>query len=79
MNAETGVFNCKRASCGVSGSFAKLCSDFGETSKNYEIAPPPLKVFTSPKTKITPAQAKVEEYLKKRGLLQGDMGTARGW
>lgn len=68
MNINTGAYNCKRGSCGVSGSFAKLCSDFGETPKNYELAPPPCKVFLPPKTKITVAQKRVEEYLKKRGF-----------
>ena len=68
LNRESGAFNCKRGSCGQAVSFNKLCSDFSETSKNYEIAPLRPKVFTPPKTKITPAQAKVEAYLTKRGF-----------
>lgn len=68
MNAETGVYNCKRGGCAQSGTFFKLCMDFGEMAKNYEITPPHPKVFTAPKTKASPAQAKVEAYLGKRGF-----------
>lgn len=38
MNGDTGVFNCKRGSCGVSGTFFRLKTDFGEINavRNYE-------------------------------------------
>ena len=68
LNTEKMTFNCKRGSCGQSGTFFKLCADFGEVNKNYEIRPPQQKKYTAPKSKIEPAQRKVETYLKRRGI-----------
>lgn len=68
MNRETGTFNCKRGSCGVSGSFSQLCKEFGEVSVNREFKPVPKKSYTPPKTQVNPAKEKVESYLKKRGF-----------
>ncbi len=72
MNIETGAFNCKRGSCGQAVSFNQMCRDFGETVKthdrNFEIGKRKQKTYVAPKTEITPAQAKVEEYLSQRGF-----------
>ncbi len=69
MNAETGIFNCKRGSCGVSGTFYKLLLDFGEVSitdtkeyKQYK------KTFKKSMAKVNDAGNKVLEYLKLRGI-----------
>lgn len=70
MNADTGVFNCKRGSCGVSGTFWKLCKDNGEYAEreNYEIHSRQKTEYTKPKAVIEPAQAAVEKYLRARGF-----------
>jgi hypothetical protein len=34
LNIDKLTFNCKRGSCGVSGTFSKLRSDFGESFRN---------------------------------------------
>jgi twinkle protein len=72
MNIDTGAFNCKRGSCSQAVSFTQLCRDFGEATKdigkNFEIGQRKKKVYVAPTTEITPAQAKVENYLKQRGI-----------
>lgn len=70
LNVDKLTFNCARASCGMTGTFWKLCNDFGEvadSSKNFEISRP-QKTYKPPQTKMQPAGQKVEEYLKKRGF-----------
>lgn len=69
LNAEKLTFNCKRGSCGVSGTFNQLCRDFGEEviSRNFELRRP-KKEYKTPTTKVKPATAKVEAYLKLRGF-----------
>lgn len=71
MNIETGVFNCKRGSCGVSGTFYKLKIDFGETDKmsNYEYHnKPSKKVFTPSTAQLKPSGSKVIDYLALRKI-----------
>lgn len=73
MNINTGAYNCKRGSCGVQGSFRQLCELFGEEPDleprtGYELKKPPQKTYKKPSTKVSPAQTKVEEYLRKRGF-----------
>ncbi len=72
MNIETGAFNCKRGSCSQAVSFTQLCRDFGEAPaehvKNFELGRRKQKVYVAPVTEVSPAQAKVEKYLKQRGI-----------
>ena len=64
LNVDTGAYNCKRGTCGESGSFKQLLKEFGE--ETYRPHPPKSHKYIPPKTSITPAQKKVEEYLSKR-------------
>ena len=71
LNMQSGVYNCRRGSCGVTGTFNQLLKHFGEQaafSPNYEIAPAKLREFIRPKSTVTPAQKKVNDYLTKRGF-----------
>ncbi len=71
INLQTGQFNCKRASCGISGNMITLSKDFNfslgrEVDEYYR----PSKQFhrpKQPKEPIKPKDAAVE-YLKKRGI-----------
>lgn len=69
MSAETGTFNCKRGSCGVTGTFYKLLMDFGEVditeTREYRQA---KKVFKKSTAKIEAVTNKTLEYLKLRGI-----------
>lgn len=71
MNSETGVFNCKRGSCKVSGTFYRLLMDFGEVDitetkeyRHYKAK----KTFKKSTAKVNAAGNKVLEYLKLRGI-----------
>lgn len=72
MNRETGTYNCKRGSCGVSGTFKSLKAHFGDVDDkyqpNYETRPCPKKEYKTPKTVIKPAGQMVSTYLQKRGF-----------
>lgn len=69
LNAESGTYNCKRGSCGVSGSFRQLCEHFGEQIKpNYEYRPRPEVKYVPPATRPQPPANKVEAYLQRRGF-----------
>jgi len=71
LNVSKLTYNCKRGSCGESGSFWKLCKDFGEEYKmrdNYEMRTEAPKVFKKPHTKTKPATTPVEKYLAARGF-----------
>ena len=59
LNIDTGAYNCKRGSCGAAGSFSQLMKEFGEVT--YKPQP-----FVVPQTRISPAQQRVEKYLKAR-------------
>jgi twinkle protein len=68
MNMDTGIYNCKRGSCGVSGTFNQLCKELGEDSgKSFEIKRRKVS-FTPPATKPETATEKVTTYLKRRGF-----------
>lgn len=66
LNTEKLTYNCKRASCGVAGTFSQLLVEYGE-NRSYEFSPAQPRSYTPPKTKIEPV-SKVEAYLKKRGF-----------
>lgn len=72
MSQETGTYNCKRGSCGVSGTFWSLKAYFGEVEhkdqSNYETKPRPKKEYKTPVKIIKPAGDIVTAYLQKRGF-----------
>jgi len=68
LNIEKETYNCKRGSCNVSGTFWKLCKDFGETSKNYEIASFSPPQYTKPKAVLNKPKDRVEAYLNTRKI-----------
>jgi twinkle protein len=73
LSRETGKYNCKRGSCGETGSFWRLCSDFGEVpdmQTKFDVKPfkSEAKKFKKPQTIINPAGTVVEKYLKSRGF-----------
>lgn len=69
MNAKTGVFNCKRGKCGVTGTFYKLLLEFGEVDEMpYEYRPQPKKRFKKSTAEIKPISSAVLEYMKLRGI-----------
>ena len=77
LNVDKLTYNCKRGSCGVSGTFNQLLREFGETTKRQRFEYRPAeKKYILPKTKIKTPAAKVEEYLKKRGI---SGGTCEQW
>lgn len=73
LNAITGNFNCKRGSCGKSGTFRTLLRDHGEEmerQKNYESIARVKKNYKTPTTKINTANAEAKAYLSIRGFSQ---------
>lgn len=70
LNVSKLTYNCKRGSCGVSGTFNQLCRDFGEESdRDSEYMPRrPAKVYITPQTNILPLSKQAEEYLIKRKI-----------
>jgi twinkle protein len=71
INAETGAFNCKRGSCGVTGTFYRLLIDFREIdimdTREYHQRQE-KKRFKKSTAKIEAVSNKVMEYLKLRGI-----------
>lgn len=69
MNLSNGTFNCKRGSCGVTGTFYKLLLDFGEIrimeTKEYKQIKKTYKKSVAQKNQLSP---KVMEYIKLRGI-----------
>ncbi len=68
MNKTTGTYNCKRGSCGVSGSFKQLLREFGEQPETDAYYRRPKKHYKAPTTKPDAPKEKVVAYLKKRGF-----------
>lgn len=76
LNIKKLTFNCRRGSCGVTGSFYQLCKDFNEEAdremdNNYEIKKQPKKVYIKPVTNIVTPTKIAENYLKMRGFSNG--------
>jgi len=67
LNTEKLTFNCKRGSCGKTGTFYQLCEHYGEVKK-YDYPIRPLKTYKPPQTKINDPTTQAEEYLKKRKI-----------
>ncbi len=68
INIDTGAYNCKRGSCGVSGSFNQLKKEFGEGSDSKEFMPGTNKPFKKPKTVPQTPSQKIAGYLEGRGI-----------
>lgn len=71
MNVETGVFNCKRGSCGMKGTFFKIMLDFGEVAKtsNFEYhSKAAIKNFTPSTAQINPPSQSLIDYLATRKI-----------
>lgn len=59
------TYNCKRGSCGKSGTFWQLCRDFGEVADrqdNYEVFRS-KRIYKKPQTKLNPITDQAEQYL----------------
>jgi len=67
LNAEKLTYNCKRGSCGVSGTFNQLLSEYNE-KQEFELRKPKAKNYTPPETVTSEPSSKVENYLTKRGI-----------
>lgn len=67
LNTEKLTFNCKRGSCGVSGTFIQLCRDFGEAEHDYSRRNY-TKQYKTPATRPQTPGEKVEAYLRRRGF-----------
>lgn len=69
LNESTLLYNCKRGSCGTSGTFKQLLREYGEmVEKNYELHRSAPRVFKSPVSTIKPAGKKVADYLELRRI-----------
>ena len=70
LNAETGLYNCKRSSCGEQGSLRQLCQKLSIPweQKSYEMPTKPARSYKKPTTKLQPTSSEIEEYLRKRGF-----------
>ena len=69
MNMDTGSFNCKRGTCGVTGSFKKLLMDFGEVQMIYEQQNIKRR-FKKSTAKVESIKSDILEYLKSRGICE---------
>lgn len=74
VNIDSGTYNCKRGSCGVTGTFWGLRNHFGEAPQRFnrdmETRPRPKAEYVPPKTQIKPLGTEAAAYLKKRGFTQ---------
>lgn len=71
LNISKQTYNCKRGSCGKSGTFWQLCRDFGEEADrqdNYEVFNKPKKAYKKPETIINPVTRQAEQYLALRKI-----------
>lgn len=69
LNISKQTFNCKRGSCGKSGTFWQLCKDFGEEADkmDYETYAP-KRVYKKPETKVIEPTTQAEQYLNLRKI-----------
>lgn len=72
LNVNTGLYNCKRGSCGAQGNLRQLCEKFNipfDSKPSYEItAAPKKKQYKKPVTKMENPGTEIEKYLKVRGF-----------
>lgn len=73
LNVETGLYNCKRSSCGEQGSLKQLCEKLGVPweVKQYEPRQRKEKIYKKPDVTLKPVKSsEIGDYLKKRKLSQ---------
>jgi twinkle protein len=68
LNIENKTYNCKRGSCGVSGTLGSLLKDFGESPAGFELKAQPKKQYKKPQGTANPITSEIEEYLTTRGF-----------
>lgn len=70
LNVDTGLYNCKRAGCGVQGNLKQLCTHLNIPwdKKDYEFNTKPVKNYKKPTTQLQPITSEIERYLGKRKL-----------
>lgn len=69
LNSITGIYNCKRGSCGKSGTFWQLCQEFGEVAEKHgRTIEHKQKTYQKPTTPVTKLTAQAADYLRKRGI-----------
>lgn len=77
INRDNGAYNCKRATCGVSGNMFSLAKDFGFSLGNefdeYMYRKKQFRSLPTPKTPIIPKDPAIK-YLQSRGISEA---TAR--
>lgn len=76
MNAYTGAWNCKRASCGQEGSLAQLAELLGSehgvaTAQSYR--PNQKKTYDKPTTEILPLTDEIAGYFERRKISRGTL------
>lgn len=80
LNIEKLTYNCRRGSCGVSGTFSALCKEYGEESDDLKewkaIYIPKPKVYKKPDVKPKKVTNEVIEYFKTRGISEQ---TVKHW
>lgn len=80
LNIEKLTYNCRRGSCGVSGTFSALCKEYGEESDDLKewkaIYTPRPKVYKKPDVKSKKPTNGVLEYFKGRGISES---TVKHW
>ncbi len=75
LNHQKNIFNCKRGSCGKSGTFYQLCRDFGEESDRLDIHTSynTRRTYKKPETEVKTLTSQAEDYLKLRKISRGTM------
>jgi twinkle protein len=70
LNMENQTYNCKRSTCGRSGTFWALCKEFGEecTEPHRGQADYRPRTYVPPKTPIQTRTSQAGEYLRSRGI-----------
>ncbi len=70
LNIDKQTFNCKRGTCGKTGTFYQLCKDFGEEADkvSYYGTIGSTKQYKKPETKIKTITNRAEAYLQKRKI-----------
>jgi len=79
LNIDKKTFNCKRGTCGKSGTFWQLCHDNGveaDKDSNYEIYKPRAKTYTKPNVQTIELSKSALEYAAKRKI---SPETLRKW
>jgi archaellum biogenesis ATPase FlaH len=73
LNVETGLYNCKRSTCGAQGTLSQLCEKLGVPFREKVYEPRRKKEKTHIKPKVIPqpiTTSKISSYLAKRKFSQ---------